>query len=199
MAKNKKYVHGSYFPHQYEKEEEFLSKMAREGWHFVRLHYGFPVTRYEFDKGEPIDYVYQLDYVTKKEDTEDYHALFADAGWEEIFSWNGVYDCQWYYFRRVRTGEKDDRIFTDTESKYQMYDKLWKKYGLFFIVIFSLQINSFHTTLENLAGAKLLSFSGIAHLILSGLFAFMIIFYVYLIVGILVKKKQLKSKLEKPI
>ena len=85
----------------YEKEEEFLSKMASEGWHFVNLHKGL-ITKYEFDKGEPIDYVYQLDYVNKTEDTQSYHQLFLDAGWEEVFSWDGVYDGKWYYFRKLR-------------------------------------------------------------------------------------------------
>lgn len=199
MKKLKKYVYRSYLPHQYEKEEEFLSKMARKGWHFARLHYCLPLTRYEFDKGEPMDYIYQLDYVTKEEDTEDYHSLFADAGWEEVFSWAGVYDCHWYYFRRIRTGRDDDRIFTDTESKYQMYNKLWKKYGLYFLIIFSMEINSFRATLENLAEAKFWSFSGIANLFLTGLFAFVIFWFAYMIIGIFIKKAQLKRRLKKLI
>ncbi len=129
-SKTKKYVRKSFFPHQYEKEEAFLSKMAREGWQFVNLYAGYP-TKYEFEKAEPMDYIYQLDYVTKEEDTESYHLLFLDAGWEEVFGWNGIYESKWYYFRRLKEEGKENRIFTDLDSKCNMYNKLMKKYGLF--------------------------------------------------------------------
>jgi hypothetical protein len=199
MEKDKKYVRRSYLPHQYEKEEEFLSKMAGEGWHFVCLHYGFPVTKYEFDKGDPVDYVYQLDYVTKEEDTEDYHSLLADAGWEEIFSWNGVYDGQWYYFRRIRKGGTGDRLLTDIKSKYLMYEKLWKKYGIFFLLLFSLEINSFRMLLEDLSKADFPSISGIAQIFLFCLFGFFIFWYIYMIAGILIKKRQLRRLLDQQL
>jgi nuclear transport factor 2 (NTF2) superfamily protein len=55
MEKNKKCVIKTFLVHQYEKEEEFLSRMGKEGWHFVKLHIGIP-SKYEFVKGEKTDH-----------------------------------------------------------------------------------------------------------------------------------------------
>jgi hypothetical protein len=194
VEKNIKFVKRSFFPHQYEKEEEFLSKMAREGWQFIDLHYGLPTT-YEFEKADPVDYVYQLDYVSKDEDTESYHQLFADAGWDEVYRWHGLYDCEWYYFRRERTPGKDYRIYTDPESKFHMYDKLMKKYGLFFLMILFLVTNGYRMMLEGLFSYQLLTIGGIAYLCLFLLFTSACIFYIYIIGAIIVKRNQAKKRI----
>lgn len=193
MENNRKFVKKSFFPHQYEKEEVFLSKMAREGWHFIDLHYGLPTT-YEFVKGEPVDYVYQLDYISKEEDTESYHQLFADAGWDEVYRWNGLYDCHWYYFRRVRTPGRDYRIFTDPDSKFRMYDKLMKKYGLFLSMMMLLGINGFRMMLEGLSDYAVPSVGFFVYLSLFSLYTILIGFYVYIIGAIIVKRNQFKNR-----
>lgn len=136
--KDKKYVHRSYWVHQYEKEEEFLSDMRSKGWKFVALYKGLP-TKYEFEACEPEDYVYQLDYVETENDTEDYHQLFQDAGWTEIMPWPAV-GGKWYYFCK-KSGNAKERIYTDAESRYQMVDKLWKRFSLFLLVCILLELN----------------------------------------------------------
>ncbi len=196
MEYNKRFVRRSFFAHQYEKEEEFLSKMAREGWHFVKLHRGF-LSKYEFEKGEPTDYIYQLDFVNPEEDTESYHQLFLDAGWEETYSWDGVYNGKWYYFRRERTGSKEDRIFTDVESKYQLYDKLMKKYGFFFIVLLFLQVNALGTEMSQIKLARFPSLHGIGLIIITSLSILFIIVYGYMLLGLVLKRRQIKHILDK--
>ncbi len=198
MEDNKKFVRRSFFAHQYEKEEEFLSKMARLGWHFVNLHRGL-ISKYEFDKGEPMDYIYQLDYVNKEEDTESYHQLFLDAGWQEVFSWDGVYDGKWYYFRRMRTGNQEDRIFTDVESKYQLYDKLMKKYGFFFIALLFLQLNALQIEMRQIRLAQFPSINGIGLIFITSLSILFILLYGYMLLGLVFKKNQLKQTLDKHI
>ena len=85
----------------WEKEEEYLRKRHREGWKFVRL--SFPV--YHFEKCEPEDVVYQLDYnedgVAHK---EEYVQMFADCGWEYLQDFAG-----YSYFRKPVAGMKARR------------------------------------------------------------------------------------------
>lgn len=195
MEKTKKYVRRSFFPHQYEKEEAFLSKMAKEGWHFVNLYKGLP-TKYEFIKGEPVDYIYQLDYVTVQEDTEDYHQLFKDSGWEEVFSWDGIYRAKWYYYRRIRTDNKVSKIFTDIQSKYQMYEKLWKKYSLFLFVILLVEFNGIRSCINILSESGFPTVFGTLALIFSSILFIFSLFIVYMIVAIILEKNKIKRELE---
>ena len=128
MQSNKKVVRRLFFISQREKEEKFLKKMSAEGWHLVSVK----SINYTFIKGEPQNFTYQYDYVTQDENTSDYHLLFKDAGWEEICGTNGLYNGKWYYFRKECNG-KEEKIYTDNESKYNMYSKLLKHYGTFMI------------------------------------------------------------------
>ena len=67
---------------QDEAEEEWLREMSNKGWHLK--HIGFP-TIYTLESGEPVDYVYRLDYRSYwKMEKEDYLQLFRDSGWEYV-------------------------------------------------------------------------------------------------------------------
>ncbi len=197
MQENKKFVKKSFWVHQYEKEEAFLSKMANDGWHFVNLHMGVP-TKYEFIKGEKIDYIYQLDYVTMEEDTEDYHQLFSDSGWDEIFSWPGI-GGKWYYFRRIHANEKNERIFTDSQSKYQMYEKLWKKFGLFFTLLLFLEFNALRIFVTVLDDVGLDSVIGIIILVLCCCLTLFVATLGYWVIAILMEKSKLKNRLDQKL
>ena len=198
MSDTKKYVRRSYFAHQYEKEEIFLSKMAKAGWNFVKLHKGI-ITKYEFDKCEPVDYIYQLDYINQEEDTPDYHQLFQDAGWEEVYVWDGMYNGKWYYFRRVNSSEKAPRIFTDPESKLQMYDKLLKSYGLFMAAILFLQFNSFKIISKQLGEAIIPSLNYFGLIAIGSLTILFIILYAFLLLGLLIKRNQIAKTIERQL
>ncbi|MDP4090229.1 MAG: DUF2812 domain-containing protein, partial [Bacillota bacterium] len=186
MREDRKYVRKSFWVHQYEKEEEFLSGMAREGWHFDKLHRGMP-TKYEFVKGEKIDYVYQLDFVTTEEDTANYHQLFEDTGWNEVYSWPGA-GGKWFYFRRIHVDGREERIFTDTESKYQMYEKLWRKFGGIFLIALLLELNGIRVFVDIIKETGLVSVWGIASLVFCCFLAFISVLLIYWVIGIAIEK-----------
>jgi len=108
---------------QDEKEEAWLSEMAREGLHLEAVSLG----RYKFQKGEPADYVYRLDYQSlRSKDKESYLQLFEDTGWEHVGEMSG-----WRYFR-IQAGEGEvPEIFRDAESKMGKYQRV-----MIYLVIF---------------------------------------------------------------
>lgn len=64
---------------QWKKEEEYLKQQHKNGWEFVRLN---GLCLYHFQKCEPKDVVYQLDYnpdsISK---WKEYLQIFSDCGW----------------------------------------------------------------------------------------------------------------------
>ena len=62
-----------FWPWNDEKEEAWLREMSAQGWHFKTVE--SPST-YVFEQGEPIDFVYRLDYFTGHGDLANYQQLF---------------------------------------------------------------------------------------------------------------------------
>ena len=100
---------------QDEKEEEWLRSMAQQGYHLVS---SLPAI-YTFERGEPRDDVYRLDFIAPDTDQEEYLQLFADAGWEHV----GVMS-NWQYFRKPVVEGETDEIYTDPASKAEKYRRL---------------------------------------------------------------------------
>lgn len=106
----------------YEKEEQFLRDQHREGWSLRRyLLPGF----YLFDRCEPRDMVYRLDFdqAAKWEKTE-YLKMYRDYGWEYLFEVNGF-----SYFRKPSDGAEDEdiEIFSDNESRLEMIRRIFRR------------------------------------------------------------------------
>jgi len=99
-----------------DREEAWLSEMARDGLHLKQVTLG----SYTFEQGEPENYVYRLDYrAIKSKDKESYLQLFEDAGWEHVGEMSG-----WVYFRiKANPGEAPE-IFSDAESKMGKYQRI---------------------------------------------------------------------------
>lgn len=98
------------------KEEEWLRDIARQGWHLRRA----ALLRCTFDRGEPIDMVYKLDYnILAKRDLAEYLSLFRSAGWEHVGD-----IASWHYFRTPATAGSDPDIFSDVESRVGKYRRL---------------------------------------------------------------------------
>lgn len=114
----------------YEKEQEYLNKMHREGWKFTKVNLpGF----YHFEKCEPEDVVYQLDYnqegIAHK---EEYMQMFRDCGWEYIMDFVG-----YSYFRKPASEMKEDEgIFCDDNSRLEMMDRVFRGRVIPLIIIF---------------------------------------------------------------
>jgi hypothetical protein len=122
-AKARKTVLRAYWAWNNEKEERWLARMARDGWHLTAARGFF----YRFEKGEPADVVYRMDYQSPgKFERKEYLGLFKDAGWEHVGEFGNM-----YYFRtKVGDGQAPE-IHTDPESKIAMYRRML---GLFVIV-----------------------------------------------------------------
>ena len=118
---------------QDEKEEAWLEEMSAQGWHLVSA--SIP-GNYLFEKGEPHDFVYRLDFqYQSNQDREAYLQLFQDAGWELVGQMN-----TWYYFRKLRQPGETPEIFTDRESKIAKYQRVLGIMIIFFpiwIVLFT--------------------------------------------------------------
>ena len=93
------------------KEKAYLEEMARKGYALTDVK----LFKYYFKKIEPVDYVYEFDFqFLFNMSEEDYLSFFED--WELVKRFG-----LWYYFRRVRTNTPNDSIYSDNESKSNMY------------------------------------------------------------------------------
>jgi len=159
-----------------EKEESWLSNMAREGWHLKDL--GLP-GNYTFESGEPREDYYRMDFITNRRDFQNYIQLFKDAGWEHLGELGG-----WQYFRTNAEETVIPEIYTDKDSKIQKYQRLIAYLIIFFPVLFIFTIRPVDATSE------------LANLYMMGKFlmSFMLIIYAYAMIRILGRIQQLKNK-----
>lgn len=114
---------------EYEKEQEYLRDMHKQGWKFTKVK-GLGV--YHFEKCTPQDVVYQLDYneaVYKNKD--EYVQMFADCGWEYLLEYAG-----YSYFRKPVENGTSDEIFCDDESRLLMMQRVFKGRMIPLLVIF---------------------------------------------------------------
>lgn len=115
---------------QWKQEEEYLRKQHQDGWKFTRV--GFPGI-YHFEKCEPEDVVYQLDYnqegVAHK---QEYIQMFYDCGWEYLQDFFG-----YSYFRKpVSQMHGEEEIFCDDFSRFDMMKRVLRGRMLPLVVMF---------------------------------------------------------------
>ncbi|MEH7444079.1 DUF2812 domain-containing protein [Bacillus sp. JJ1122] len=123
MAETKK-VFKMFFPGQDNKEEEWLTKMASEGWN-LKDYKGL----YTFEKTESANYVYKIDYkATKNADLAEYKEIFEDSGWEHVTQFGG-----WQYFRTAAENGAVPDIYSDAESRIQKYTGLLRNLSIAYI------------------------------------------------------------------
>ncbi len=103
----------------HKKEEDYLRRMHQKGWKFLRVG-GIGI--YHFEKCQPEDVVYQLDYPENKGEKDEYLKIFADCGWEYIQDY-----ADFSYFRKPASEMNgEETIFNDAESKVAMMDRVYK-------------------------------------------------------------------------
>lgn len=129
MEMKKEWKYFTIFNH--EKEEEYLRNQHKAGWKFINVTgIGF----YHFEKCQPEDVVYQLDY--NKEGLahkQEYIQLFADCGWEYIQDY-----VDYSYFRKpANIMNGDEEIFCDESSRLAMMERVYKGRLIPLLVIFS--------------------------------------------------------------
>jgi hypothetical protein len=157
-----------------EKEESWLREMSQRGLHLKS--YQFP-SNYTFEKGNPIDFVYRLDYFTDQKDKENYLQLFKDTGWDHLGEMGG-----WQYFRKNTIDGEALEIYSDNESKAKKYQRIL----LFLVIFMPIYMNVLFTSSRN---------SSVFMEILSLLMAGILLIYIYAMVRLLMRISQLKKKI----
>lgn len=112
-------------------EQKFLEEQHSNGWKFKKFQW---LRKYTFEKVEPEDYVYRLDYNEENKDETDYLQMFDDCGWEYIMKYQ-----TWYYFRKKKSyiNQSDNEIFSNRDSKLNMIKKvMWKQLIIMLPIIF---------------------------------------------------------------
>lgn len=119
---------------EYEEEQEYLRSMHRKGWKFQRV--SWPGI-YRFERCEPEDIVYQLDYNPEgRKDGKTYTKMFEDCGWEFICDFVG-----YSYFRKpVSEMHQEEEIFSDDDSKFDMLKRVFQSRMVPMFVIFAVVI-----------------------------------------------------------
>ena len=155
-----------------EKEEAYLREMALSGWHFQAVTIpGY----YTFEKGEPRDDFYRLDFLTANKDKDNYLQLFEDAGWSHV----GQYGS-WQYFRKTAVEGETLEIYTDNESKQKKYSRIL----LFLIIFFPI----YSIMLDDLHNAE-----GWFYKIVAFVFFLFMLLYAYAMVKLIRRISQLKK------
>ncbi|OJG89010.1 hypothetical protein RV15_GL001746 [Enterococcus silesiacus] len=112
----------------YLEEEQFLQEQHKKGWKMVDLK--LPFSTYIFEKCDPEEYVYQLDFKQEDKDVEAYLQLFEDCGWEYFYKFGN-----WYYFRKLKSEVAEENvIFNDAPSRAEMAKKVVRFQGTISLV-----------------------------------------------------------------
>jgi hypothetical protein len=118
-----KIIYTKFYIGEFIEEEIWLGLQHREGWKLVKTD----GRHFEFEKCEPEDWVYQLDFKKNGVAEEDYIQIFIDSGWEFVQQY-----AKWFIFRKKKTDiDADITIFSDNASKIEMCQrvnkgKLWR-------------------------------------------------------------------------
>ncbi|MFD2445005.1 DUF2812 domain-containing protein [Bacillus sp. CGMCC 1.16607] len=105
----------------FDKEEKWLKKMAKQGYQLKEKSFG-----YKFSLSEPADTTIKIDYRKFKNQADfiDYCTLFEDSGWKHIV---GKKNSGTQYFKKIDE-EKEEDIFSDSISKAGKYKRLSKMF-----------------------------------------------------------------------
>lgn len=137
----------------FDKEEEWLENMARNGW--VLDGVGF--CTYHFIKTEPGEYSVRLQYLPIADENTDYTNLLEESGAERVGRM-----VQWVYYRK-KTADGPFQLFSDLDSRIAHLEKIAKL--MLIIAVMNLAVglvNSFNPVVRigwiNLLTASLLTY-----------------------------------------
>jgi len=106
-----------------EREEPFLNEKSQIGWHLTKTNFFC----YSFQKGEPADYQYRMEFIGKKRAHEAYMQLIEDLGWEIVDTRRDELGV-WVYCRKLCSSEDTLELYTDQESKLELIRRIKKAY-----------------------------------------------------------------------
>ncbi|MCX4315471.1 MAG: DUF2812 domain-containing protein [Lachnospiraceae bacterium] len=105
---------------EWQKEQDYLRRQHQNGWKLLSVNF---LGVYFFQRCEPEDVVYQLDYnLEKNSNSTAYVQMFEDCGWEYIQDFWG-----YSYFRKpVSEMNGEEEIFCDASSRSNMIKQVLK-------------------------------------------------------------------------
>ncbi len=167
----------------FKEEERWLREKAREGLRFVRM---IVPCFYVFERVEPEDVIYRLDFRDAQEGA-DYEGMLADFGWESCGHCMG-----WGYWRRrvSQDDEGGEELFSDDESRLSMVKRVLQTRLLPLMTIFLCCV------LPGLLRAINGELYGASRFFL-GFFGLMAALYIYLFVHCGGKLLRMRRELEK--
>ena len=122
----------------YDREALYLREMHAQGWKLKEVSYSnlAVAVKYTFEKCQPEQVVYQLDfYPMKKSERASYLQLFKDCGWEHITGFNGF-----SYFRKPYSQIESDaefEIYNDAAGKLAVVKRILTMRMLPILLLFS--------------------------------------------------------------
>ena len=160
----------------HKEEEQYLRQQHNAGWKFIKVT---GLGTYHFEKCQPEDVVYQLDYNQESaSDKGEYIRMFADCGWDyiqDVFGYS-------YFRKRAADMNGEEEIFCDDSSRLAMMERVYKgSLGPLLVVFFALLLPQF---ISNLSKGNY----GIA-LVLGGMLALYVYIFVYFAVRYHQQKK----------
>ena len=168
----------------FKEEEVWLRDMAREGLHFLRM---IVPCFYIFEKGEPRDVIYRLDFTSNAENG-DYQRMLREFGWENCGRCAG-----WIYWRRNAdelANEAEGELFSDDESRLDMVKNVIRTRMLPVLTIFLCCVLP---NLVRVIEGKLYGAGGF----FLGFFSVMFVLYLYLLIHCGGKLRRMRKELEK--
>lgn len=163
----------------YEKEERWVNDMSQQGWHLVKLGFGYFI----FEKGLPGEYIYRNEMLAgfrKKNDSKEYIEFLKDTGVELVTKYT-----TWVYFRK-KTEEGPFELYSDITSKLQYINRILYLFLLLFLVNFYFGISNVFNVFNH--NSNVTYTIGIFNLSVSLIFVFPLFL-------LFKRRKDLKSKL----
>ena len=115
---------------QWREEEEYLRRRRKEGWNLVSV--SLPGI-YTFERCEPEDIIYRLDYNPEGIASEaEYVQMFEDCGWTHMLNFMGYS----YFCKPASEAQENEEIFCDEESRLDMIGRVFKTRMVPLITIF---------------------------------------------------------------
>lgn len=111
----------------YDKDAEtvWLNEMAENGWAMKRFFAGF----YSFEKCEPGQYIYQIDFGNRLyRVTDEYREFMEETGIEIVQTWGF-----WIILRKLASQGKFE-LYTDVDSSIEHYSKIRRMFKVVTIV-----------------------------------------------------------------
>ena len=133
----------------YDRKALYLGEMHAQGWKLKEVSYSNLVVavKYTFEKCQPEQVVYQLDfYPMKKSERASYLQLFKDCGWEHITNFNSF-----SYFRKPYSKIESDaefEIYNDADGKLAMVKRILIMRMLPILLLFSALLPDFSKLLS---------------------------------------------------